>query len=36
MRKIYCTKCKNDKGFKKPKISYIFDKTLLLYGNFSK
>ena len=30
MRKIYCTKCKKYKEFKKPKISYIYDKTLLL------
>ena len=29
MRKIYCTKCKKYKEFKKPKISYICDKTLL-------
>ena len=30
MRKIYCTKCKNYKQFKTPKISYIYDETLLL------
>ena len=28
MRKLYCTKCKKYKEFKKPKISYICDKTL--------
>ena len=28
MRKFYCTKCKKYKEFKKPKISYICDKTL--------
>ena len=27
MRKIYCTKCKKCKEFKKPKIWYICDKT---------
>ena len=32
MRKIYCTKCKKYKEFKKPKISYICDKILLLSG----
>ena len=30
MRKIYCTNCKKHKELKKPKISYISDKTLLL------
>ena len=30
MRKIYCTKSKKYKEFEKPKISYIYDKTLLL------
>ena len=30
MRKIYCTKCKKHKEFKKLKISHICDKTLLL------
>ena len=30
MRKIYCTKCKKYKEFKKPKISYTWDKILLL------
>ena len=30
MRKIYCTKCKKNKEFKKPKISYICDNTLFL------
>ena len=28
MRKFYCTKCKKYKEFKKPKISYVCDKTL--------
>ena len=36
MRKIYCTKCKKYKEFKKPKISYICDKTLLLSCIFNK
>ena len=27
MRKIYCTKCKKYKEFKKQKISYISDET---------
>ena len=30
MREIYCTKCKKYKEFKKPKISYICYKTLVL------
>ena len=30
MRKIYCTRYKIYKAFKKPKILYIDDKTLLL------
>ena len=30
MKKIYCTKSKKQEEFKKPKISYICDKTLLL------
>ena len=30
MRKIYSIKCKKYNEFKKPKISYICDKTLLL------
>ena len=30
MRKIYCPKSKKYKEFKKPKISYICDKILLL------
>ena len=29
MKKIYCTKCKKYKEFKKPKISYICDRILL-------
>ena len=28
MKKIYCTKCKKYKEFKKPKISYICDRIL--------
>ena len=35
MRKIYCTKCKKYKEFKKSKI-YICDKTLLLSSIFNK
>ena len=30
MRKIYCINCRKYKEFKKPKVSYIFCKTLLL------
>ena len=30
MGKIYCTKCKNYKAFKKLKMSNFYDKTLLL------
>ena len=30
MRKSFYTKCKKYKEFKKPKISYICEKTLLL------
>ena len=30
MREIYCIKCKKNKEFKKPKISYICYKALLL------
>ena len=30
MKKIYCSKCNKYKKFKNPKISYIFDKTLVL------
>ena len=30
MRKIYCTNCIKYKEFKKPKISYICNKTLPL------
>ena len=29
MKKIYCTKCKKYKEFKKSKISYICDRILL-------
>ena len=43
MRKIYCTKCKKYKDFRKPKyhiflikISYISDKTLLLFSICNK
>ena len=30
MKKIYCIKCNKYRKFKNPKISYIFDKTLVL------
>ena len=30
MRKIYCTRCKKNKKFKNPRISYICNKALLL------
>ena len=30
MRKLYCTKCKKYKEFKKPKISNTCENTLLL------
>ena len=30
MRKTYCAKCQKYREFKKPKLSYICDKTLLL------
>ena len=36
MRKIYCTNCKKYKDFRKPKISYISDKTLLLFSICNK
>ena len=36
MRKICCTKCKKYKELKKPKISYICCKTLLLSSICSK
>ena len=36
MRKMYCTKCKKYKEFKKPKTSYICDKTLLLSSTCNK
>ena len=36
MRKIYCTKCKKYKEFKKQKISYISDETLFLSSNCNK
>ena len=29
MRNIYCIKCNKNGKFKSPKISYIFDKTLV-------
>ena len=35
MRKMYCIKCKKYKEFKKPKISYICDKTLLLFSIYN-
>ena len=30
MKKIYCIKCNKYRKFKNPKISYIFNKTLVL------
>ena len=30
MKKNYCAKCKKYKEFKKPRISYICDKILLI------
>ena len=30
VKRIYCTKCKNYRKFKKSKISYIFNKTIVL------
>ena len=36
MRKIYCTKCNKYKQFKKPRILYICDKTLLLFSICNK
>ena len=36
MTKSYCTKSKNYKEFKKPKVSYICDKALLLSSNCDK
>ena len=29
--KSYCIKCNKYRKFKKPKISYIFDKTLVVF-----
>ena len=31
MEKIYCVICNRYKKLKKPKMSYIFEKTLVLY-----
>ena len=31
MEKIYCVICNKYRKSKKPKISYIFEKTLVLY-----
>ena len=36
MRKIYCTNCNKNKQFKKPRIFYIWDKTLLLFSICNK
>ena len=36
MRKIYCTKYKKYKEFKKLKISYLCEKTLLLCSTCNK
>ena len=30
MKKLYCVACGKYRGFEKPKISYILDKTLVL------
>ena len=31
MKEIYCIICNEYKKFKNPKISYIFEKTLVLF-----
>ena len=36
MRRIYCINCKKNEEFKKPRISYICYKTLLLGSNCNK
>ena len=36
MKKLYCVICDNYKKFEKPKISYLFEKALVLYINCSK
>ena len=36
MKQIYCIKCNKCRKFKKPKISHIFDKTLVLSINWNK
>ena len=36
MREIYCIKCKKYKEFKKPKLSYISYKILLLSSIYNK
>ena len=30
MKKLYCVICSKDRKFKKPKISYLLEKTLVL------
>ena len=36
MRKLYCVICGKYRNFEKPKISYIFEKTLVLSIIYSK
>ena len=36
MKKIYCIKCNKNKKFKNLKISYIFEKILVLFISCSK
>ena len=36
MKKLYCVICDNYKKFEKPKISYLFEKALVLSINCSK
>ena len=36
MKKIYCLDCNKYKKFLNPKISYVFDKALVLFIIFSK
>ena len=30
MKKLYCVICDKNRKFEKPKISYLFEKTLIL------
>ena len=36
MKKLYCVVCSKYRRFKKPKLSYIFEKTLVLSVIYSK